>query len=92
MAQKRFHLFVSGRVQGVFYRYHVRKIARELKITGWVRNLNDGRVEIVGEGEEKNIDKFIVFCQNTPKFVRIDDIDIRVENATGKFQDFEITG
>lgn len=55
----RAHIFVSGRVQGIFFRSSTQKKARELGLTGWVRNLQDGRVEAVFEGEKDKIEKMI---------------------------------
>ena len=58
MIQKRIHIFVTGRVQGVFFRQSTRVIAIKNNVNGWVRNLDDGRVEIVAEGEKQNIGPF----------------------------------
>ncbi|MDP2750906.1 MAG: acylphosphatase [Nanoarchaeota archaeon] len=91
MAQKRIHLFVSGRVQGVFYRTHIKKLAERMDVKGFVRNLSDGRVEIVGEAEDSIIDKFIVYCQDGPILARIDEVDIRTENPTNKFENFKVS-
>lgn len=60
--KKRAHVYVSGRVQGVFFRATTRDEARSRGITGWVKNLPDGRVEAVFEGEEKKVQEMIDFC------------------------------
>ena len=86
----RAHLFVSGRVQGVFYRKHVRKMARNLHLVGWARNAIDGRVEIVVEGEKEQIEQFLKECKEGSTLARVQDIEIEYENFTGKFADFEI--
>ena len=63
----RVHVFVSGRVQGVAYRYFVERRAAEIPVTGWVRNLRDGRVEIMAEGEKADLESFLgVSAPRTP--------------------------
>ena len=59
MVQKRIHIFVTGRVQGVFFRQSTRVMAIKNNVNGWVRNLDDGRVEIIAEGEKQNIDNLV---------------------------------
>jgi len=59
----RAHVFVSGRVQGVFFRHETRREARMRGVKGWVRNLPDGRVEAVFEGEEEAVKELIEFCK-----------------------------
>ncbi len=88
--KKRVHIFVSGRVQGVFYRDFTRKQAKRLNITGWVRNLWDGRVEVVAEGEEEDIKKLIEELKKGPPAARVENIEIKEEETTGEFDDFEI--
>lgn len=88
--KKRVHLFVSGRVQGVFYRDFTRRQAKRFNITGWVRNLFDGRVEIVAEGEEENIKKFIEELKKGPPAARVENLEIKEEKATLEFDNFEI--
>ncbi len=88
--KKRVHIFVSGRVQGVFYRMFLRKQAREINVDGWCRNLSDGRVEIVAEGGEYHINRFIEICKEGNTLAKIDDADIREEKPTGKLAGFEI--
>ena len=62
MVQKRVHIFVTGRVQGVFFRQATRVIAIKNNVTGWVKNLDDGRVEIMLEGEDRCVDPVIGWC------------------------------
>ena len=83
------HFLVSGRVQGVGFRYHARAAARSLRLSGWVRNLSDGRVESVAEGASRDLDAFESWLRNGPEFARVD----RVEVSTGESRslaDFEI--
>lgn len=73
---KRVHLFVSGRVQGVYFRAHTHKKARALALAGWVRNLPDGRVEIVAEGVEENIASFLDWVRLGPPASRVEDVEL----------------
>ncbi|MCS7249693.1 MAG: acylphosphatase [candidate division WOR-3 bacterium] len=88
--KKRVHIFVSGLVQGVFYRDFTRKQAKRFNILGWVRNLLDGRVEVVAEGEEENIKKFIEELKKGPPAARVESIEVKEEEPTLEFDDFEI--
>ena len=90
MVQKRVHIFVNGRVQGVFFRQATKVIAIKNNVTGWVRNLDDGRVEILIEGDDKCIDSVIAWCDCGPANSRVDDIQINNENYLGSFEDFEV--
>lgn len=87
---KRAHVFISGRVQGVFYRSNTRKKALELGLAGWVRNLWDGRVEAVFEGEESEIQKVIEWCHRGPAHSSVDKVEMYWEEPTGEFQTFSI--
>ena len=87
---KRGHLFISGRVQGVFFRSNTRKRALELGLTGWVRNLRDGRVEALVEGEESEIQKIIEWCHTGPPYASVDRVEVYWEESTGEFQTFSI--
>ncbi|MEK6647186.1 MAG: acylphosphatase [Candidatus Firestonebacteria bacterium] len=84
------HIFVSGIVQGVCFRAFVYENARAFNVNGWVRNLNDGRVEAFFEGSKKNIDKMIELCKIGPSGAKVTNIDINDEIYTGKFKDFTI--
>lgn len=84
----RAHLIISGRVQGVFYRAFTEDIARSLGLLGWVRNLPDGRVEAVFEGERASIQKAVTSCHEGPPAARVDDIDLTWEDFRGEFSSF----
>lgn len=86
--KKRLHLWVSGRVQGVFYRANTEEVARRLGLTGWVRNLPDGRVEIVAEGEEDGLQKLIAWCRQGPPAARVSSVEVEEEAYTGEFVQF----
>jgi len=89
---KRVRLFISGDVQGVSYRYRSSRKARELGLRGFVRNLYDGRVEVVVEGDNKEINEFLNFCKNSPGFSQVSRIEIKEEkeiDAPG-FSNFDV--
>lgn len=86
----RAHVFVSGRVQGVFFRSETRHEAKLRGVRGWVRNLPDGRVEAVFEGEEEAVKELIEFCRRGPPGARVVKVDVKWENYTGEFRSFEI--
>jgi acylphosphatase len=89
---RRVHLFVSGRVQGVFFRAHTRDLARSLGLSGFVRNLPDGRVEIVAEGEEGALEKLVSFAHRGPPLAQVTGVEVRWEAPTGEFFGFSIRG
>jgi acylphosphatase len=86
----RAHVYVSGIVQGVFFRYETRRIAQELGVKGWVRNLPDGRVEAVFEGEEKTVNEMMEFCRKGPPGARVTGIKVEWEEYKGEFDSFTI--
>ena len=90
MIQKRIHIFVTGRVQGVFFRQSTRVMAIKNNVNGWVRNLDDGRVEIVAEGEKQNIESLINWCKTGPANSRIDEFELSEENYIDEFENFEV--
>ncbi len=87
---KRAHIFVSGLVQGVCYRWFTEEKANKLGLTGWVKNLWDGRVEVVVEGEEEKIKELIKELRKGPRLARVENLEINWEPYTGEFKDFRI--
>ena len=87
----RAHILVAGRVQGVFFRDHTRKGAISLDLTGWVRNLRDGRVEALAEGDKDKIDELISRLEEGPPLSQVDRVDVKWEEYKGEFEDFRIT-
>lgn len=86
----RAHIFVSGMVQGVFFRSNTQYEANRRNVTGWVRNLPDGRVEAVFEGEKADVDRLIEFCRRGPLGARVTKVDVFWEEYTGDFRGFKI--
>jgi len=86
----RVHIFVSGRVQGVFFRENTKKRARKLGITGWVRNLPDGRVEAVFEGEKRKVEELINRTKKGSLIARVDELKVILEEYKEEFDNFEI--
>jgi len=87
---KRANVFVTGRVQGVFFRAHTRKAALGFQVQGWVRNLPDGRVEAVFEGKRHEVDAVIDWCRRGPSHAVVERLTILDEPYTGEFADFSI--
>ncbi|MBS1263293.1 MAG: Acylphosphatase [Methanonatronarchaeales archaeon] len=85
----RAHVFVSGRVQGVFYRAGTRERARELGVSGWVRNLPDGRVEAVFEGEGSKVDEMLKWCRDGSAAARVETVEVEREEPKG-LKGFEV--
>lgn len=90
MAKKRVHIFVSGSVQGVYYRQYTVAMARELRVTGWVRNLIDGRVEAVFEGEDDAVFSLVNWCRKGPDYAMVTRVEIIDERYRGEFRDFSV--
>ncbi len=84
-----FHLIVSGKVQGVFFRDNTRKKAMELGLTGYVKNLPDGNVEVVLEGIEYKIKELIDFIKGGPGYAKVTDIRIQKKFPVA-FKTFEV--
>jgi acylphosphatase len=86
----RAHVIISGRVQGVFFRSSTQKKAQKLQLTGWVRNAEDGTVEAVFEGEEKNVKKMIEWCHHGPTFADVDYVEITWEDYKKEYRLFGV--
>jgi len=82
---KQLHLYVSGFVQGVGFRVFVKKKAKKLGINGWVRNLSDGRVEAVLQGEEERLEELIKHIRKGSYFSEVKDVLIKEEKMIEKF-------
>ncbi len=87
---RRVHVYISGLVQGVAFRWFVRRMAKELGVKGWVRNLPDGRVEAVFEGDERAVERMVELCRVGPPAARVDEVRVQSEDYKGEFDDFKI--
>ena len=90
MKNARVHLVVEGRVQGVWYRDSTRLKATELEIKGWVKNRSDGTVEIVAEGHESDIRKFVEWCHEGPPYAVVGKITETSQEFRNEFDSFNI--
>ncbi|MFB6109906.1 MAG: acylphosphatase [Halodesulfurarchaeum sp.] len=89
MDRHRAHVFVSGTVQGVYFRANTREEARKRSVDGWVRNLEDGRVEAVFEGPESAVEEMIEWCHEGSPKATVTDVSVTWEEPTGE-EGFEI--
>ena len=90
MATARAHIHVSGRVQGVFYRSSTKTQAKARGLTGFVRNLNDGSVEALFEGEKQAVEDMLKWCKQGPENAYVEALDVEWEKSTGEFKTFEV--
>lgn len=86
----RAHVYYAGRVQGVGFRHTAEGTGHRAGVTGWVKNLRDGRVEVVCEGPKPKIEAFLDDLRNGPLGRHIREADCRWEEATGEFDDFTV--
>jgi len=86
----RAHVIVSGLVQGVFFRVTTRDIADDLGLTGLVRNIRSGDVEIIAEGSREAIERLISWAHKGPRLSRVDDVHTSWEEATGDYSRFDV--
>ena len=86
----RAHLLISGKVQGVYFRHNTQIVASKHNVTGWVRNLEDGRLEVVLEGDEMDVDQVIKWCKIGPPEAEVKHINIQYQNYTGEFKEFKV--
>ena len=87
---RRAEILVSGRVQGVLYRYHTELKADEFHLSGTVRNLRDGRVEIICEGAEEDIKKLIEWCKRGPEGAVVGRVEVAWKEYAGEFKRFRV--
>lgn len=86
---KRVHLLISGDVTGVGFRLSAVYLAQDLDLTGWVRNTQDDKVEILAEGEEEKLQNLVTWARKGPPAAQVDNVDIEWEEGTGEFANFE---
>jgi acylphosphatase len=91
MADKaRLHVLIEGRVQGVFFRAATRDEAGALGLAGWVRNLADGRVEAIFEGERPALEKLLAWCRRGPPYAYVDHLEVEWQTYLGDLADFHV--
>ena len=88
---ERARIFISGRVQGVLFRDFTQRRASSLGVTGWVKNLSDGRVEVLAEGEKDKIIELMENLKRGPRMARVEDLDVEWEEYKGEHSGFHIT-
>ena len=86
----RVHIKICGRVQGVCFRHYCREMAEQLGLTGWVRNNEAGRVEVVSEGEEEKVLRLVEWCRRGPPYAHVVHCETTYDKATGEYDSFEI--
>jgi acylphosphatase len=86
----RAHLLITGIVQGVGYRWSCRRAGQGIGVTGWVRNLDDGRVEALVQGTQEQVENLIKWCYRGPEEARVSDIAVTYEDSLESFPDFGI--
>jgi len=90
MSQATAHVIITGNVQGVYYRLETRNRAIPLGVTGWVKNLPDGRVEGFFEGEREKVEALIAWCRQGPPRASVAGVDVKWREYSGAFDDFEV--
>jgi acylphosphatase len=86
----RLHVWVTGLVQGVFFRESTRQAVQGLEITGWVRNLPDGRVEAVFQGKNEACEKALEYVKTGPPAARVNHVETQWEDDEEQLTDFQI--
>ena len=90
MVNTRVHIFISGKVQGVFFRQAMKVTSIKNSVYGSVQNLNDGRVEAILEGDADNVNTVIEWCYNGPANSRVESVEVKNEEPTGLFSSFDV--
>ncbi len=90
MTKQRVRLIVKGKVQGVFFRQALKVMAKKHNLSGWVKNLQNGRVETLLEGEDMDVSTVVEWCHAGPANARVEDIEIKNEKFKGEFSKFEV--
>jgi acylphosphatase len=88
--RERAHVYVSGQVQGVFFRDSTREKAEQLTLNGWVKNLPDGRVEALFEGPSESVREMVRWCEQGPSHAEVENVDTEFEASEGDLTSFEV--
>ncbi|MDY6903208.1 MAG: acylphosphatase [Thermodesulfobacteriota bacterium] len=90
MAEKRYHVKITGRVQGVYFRMETKRTADAHGVEGWVRNRSDGSVEAVFEGEAEAVEKVLKWCHEGPPAASVTSVEVAEESSTGGLSGFNV--
>ncbi len=90
MSNQRIRIIVTGKVQGVFFRQALKVMAKKNNIFGWVKNLKDGRVEAVLEGDEEKVSRLVEWAHGGPANARVEDVEICNEKFSSEFSKFDV--
>jgi acylphosphatase len=88
---KRVRLKISGRVQGVCFRFETKRCADAMGVAGWVRNRSDGTVEALCEGDGTDVDALVAWCRGGPRLARVEAVRVEKEDYRQEFSGFEVT-
>lgn len=86
----RAYLKLTGRVQGVAFRYYARSMASRLGVKGWIRNMINGDVEVMIEGNKESVNRMIEWCKEGPRMAYVEDVTLSWLPYSGEFLDFNI--
>lgn len=87
---KQAHVYISGSVHGVGFRYFIKSWAKQLGVAGWAKNLSDGRVEGIFQGEDGSVDQIIEKCRKGPFLAEVKDVEVKTEDIAVRLEDFEV--
>ena len=90
MDKKRVQLIIHGKVQGVFFRASTKDKANELRLSGFVRNREDGTVEVIAEGDEDQLQRLVDWCRKGPELSQVNDVHLDWQPYIAQFEKFEI--
>jgi len=90
VSNQRIRIFVTGKVQGVFFRQTLKVMAKKNNVFGWVKNLKDGGVEAVLEGDDEKVNRLIEWAHGGSANARVEDVEIHNEKFTGEFSKFDV--
>ena len=88
---ERLHAVIRGNVQGVGFRYFIQRKARQLNLRGWVRNNDDGTVELVAEGSRPELEQLMMAAEEGPRLARVQRVEAQWSSATGGLDEFDLT-
>ena len=90
MSNKCVRIFVTGKVQGVYFRQTLKVMAKKNDVFGWVKNLKDGRVESILEGDEEKVDRLVEWAHGGPASARVEYVEVQNENFIAEFSKFDV--